>query len=179
MLPTTHIQTPLGTMIAAASEKGICMLDFVDCKHSALKLRTLSETFKAPLEQGSSPYFAVLRLQLQQYFNGERRCFDIPLDFAGTEFQKQVWNILLQIPYGTTISYAEQAALLGKPSAVRAVASANGKNKISIVVPCHRVIGANGALTGYDGGVWRKEWLLELEKSPTKSPLKRDLTKWR
>ncbi|MCL2327090.1 MAG: methylated-DNA--[protein]-cysteine S-methyltransferase [Bacteroidetes bacterium] len=165
MIVTTHIETDLGTMIAAASDKGICMLNFADCKHSALKLRKLSETFKTPLEQGSSPYFDTLRTQLQQYFKGERKCFDIPLDLIGTEFQKQVWNILPEIPYGKTISYAEQAALLGKPAAVRAVASANGKNKIGIILPCHRVIGANGALTGYDGGIERKKKLLELESA--------------
>lgn len=164
MLVTTYIETELGRMTAAASDKGICMLNFSDCKHSALKLRKLSEACKAPLEQGSGPYFEILKEQINEYFKGKRQQFDIPLDLVGTEFQKQVWNILLQIPYGKTISYAEQAVLLGKPSAVRAVASANGKNKIGIILPCHRVIGANGALTGYDGGVWRKEKLIELEK---------------
>jgi AraC family transcriptional regulator of adaptative response/methylated-DNA-[protein]-cysteine methyltransferase len=161
---TTYIETVLGTLLAAATDTGICMCNFVDCKQHNLKLRQLSAAFKAPLEPGKSPYFNILREQLQQYFNGERQRFDIPLDMTGTEFQKQVWSALLQIPYGVTISYAGQAALLGKPSAVRAVANANGNNKISIIVPCHRVIGANGSLTGYDGGVERKKRLLELEK---------------
>ena len=164
-LASTHIETDLGTMIAAASEKGICMLSFADCKHFALKLQKLSGAFKTPIGQGSSPYFEILKKQISEYFNGKRKQFDVPLDLAGTEFQKQVWNVLLQIPYGKTISYAEQAVLLGKLSAVRAVASANGKNKIGIIVPCHRVIGANAALTGYDGGLWRKRRLLELEGS--------------
>jgi len=102
---------------------------------------------------------------LEQYFKGERKHFDIPLDLVGTEFQKQVWLSLLKIPYGCTTNYAKQAALLGKPSAVRAVANANGKNKISIILPCHRVIGADGTLTGYGGGIWRKKKLLEFEKN--------------
>jgi AraC family transcriptional regulator of adaptative response/methylated-DNA-[protein]-cysteine methyltransferase len=101
---------------------------------------------------------------MEQYFEGKRKNFDIPLDLVGTEFQKQVWLSLLQIPYGCTTTYAKQAELLGKPSAVRAVANANGKNKISIILPCHRVIGADGTLTGYGGGIWRKKKLLEFER---------------
>ena len=151
-------------MIAAATDKGICMFEFADYKLLDLQLRQLAVSFKTPLVQGENPHFDTLRKQLKEYFKGERKSFDIPLDLVGTEFQKQVWRSLLKIPYGCTTTYAKQAAVLGKPSAVRAVANANGKNKISIILPCHRVIGTNGTLTGYGGGIWRKEKLLDFEK---------------
>lgn len=160
----THIETDLGLMIAAATDKGICMFEFADYKLIDLELRQLSEEFESPLIWGDNPHFDTLKEQLGQYFKGERRNFSLPLDLAGTEFQKQVWLSLLKIPYGCTTTYAKQAELIGKPSAVRAIANANGKNKISIILPCHRVIGADGTLTGYGGGIWRKKKLLELEK---------------
>ncbi len=164
----TYIETDLGMMIAAATDKGICMFEFADYKQLELELRQLAASFKSPLVQGENPHFETLRNQLDEYFKGERKNFDIPLDLVGTEFQKQVWLSLLKIPYGTTTNYAKQAELLGKPSAVRAVANANGKNKISIILPCHRVIGADGTLTGYGGGIWRKKKLLEFEKKNLK-----------
>jgi O-6-methylguanine DNA methyltransferase len=160
----THIETDLGLMVAGATDRGICMLEFADYKLIDLELRQLVSIFKAPLVQGSNPHFDMLRSQLDEYFKGERRDFDIPLDLAGTEFQKQVWLSLLQVPYGSTTNYAKQAELMGKPSSVRAVANANGKNKISIILPCHRIIGADGTLTGYGGGIWRKKKLLEFEQ---------------
>ncbi|MDH6357498.1 methylated-DNA--[protein]-cysteine S-methyltransferase [Parabacteroides sp. PF5-9] len=159
-----YIETDLGLMVAAATDKGICMFEFADYKLIDLELRQLSEQFKAPLVQGDNPHFDTLKKQLDEYFKGERKTFDIPLDLVGTEFQKKVWLGLLQIPYGSTTTYGKQAELLGKPSSVRAVANANGKNKISIILPCHRVIGADGSLTGYGGGMWRKKRLLEFEK---------------
>ncbi len=160
----TRIETDLGTMIAGATDKGICMFEFADYKFLELELKQLTTSLKAPLVQGENIHFDTLRKQLELYFKGELREFDIPLDLVGTEFQKQVWLGLLQIPYGSTTNYAKQAELLGKPTAVRAVANANGKNKISIILPCHRVIGADGTLTGYGGGIWRKKKLLEFEK---------------
>ncbi len=101
--------------------------------------------------------------QLIQYFNGERRIFDLPLNQTGTAFQQDVWSLLTQIPFGKTISYLDLARQTGDTKATRAVANANGKNNIAIIVPCHRVIGSTGELTGYAGGLWRKKWLLELE----------------
>ena len=160
----THVETDLGLMIAGATDKGICMFEFADYKLIDLEFRQLKTIFKATIVQGDNPHFHTLRSQLEEYFKGERRNFDIPLELAGTEFQKQAWLCLLKIPYGCTTSYAKQAGLLGKPSAVRAVANANAKNKISIILPCHRVIGADGSLTGYGGGIWRKKKLLEFEQ---------------
>jgi AraC family transcriptional regulator of adaptative response/methylated-DNA-[protein]-cysteine methyltransferase len=160
----TYIETDLGSMIAVASNKGICMFEFADYKLLELELKQLVASFKTPLVQGDNPHFNTLKEQIGQYLKGERKNFDIPLDLVGTEFQKQVWLSLLQIPYGCTTTYAKQAELVGKRSAVRAVANANGKNKISIILPCHRVIGTNGTLTGYGGGIWRKKKLLELER---------------
>jgi AraC family transcriptional regulator of adaptative response/methylated-DNA-[protein]-cysteine methyltransferase len=159
-----YLKTDLGSMVAAATDKGICMFEFADYKLLELELRQLTALFNALLVQGDNPHFNTLKEQIEQYFKGERRDFDIPLDLVGTEFQKQVWISLLQIPYGCTTTYAKQAELLGKRSAVRAVANANGRNKISIILPCHRVIGTNGSLTGYGGGLWRKKKLLELER---------------
>lgn len=159
----THIETELGLMMAAATNKGICMFEFTDYKLIDLEIRQLEKKFNVPLTQAHHPHFDTLRKQIDEYFKGERQIFDIPLDLLGTEFQKKVWLGLLQIPYGSTISYGTQAKRLGMPSASRAVANANGKNKIAIILPCHRVIGANGSLTGYGGGLWRKKRLLELE----------------
>lgn len=101
--------------------------------------------------------------QLIQYFNGQRRVFELPLHQAGTPFQQQTWNLLTAIPFGKTISYLQLAVSTGDPKATRAVANANGRNNIAIIVPCHRVIGSNRELTGYAGGLWRKKWLLQHE----------------
>ncbi len=158
------IETELGTMVAGSTSKGLCMFEFIDYKHIDLELRQLVSVFNVPLVKGNSPYFDLLRIQLKEYFSGKRFNFDIPLDLAGSEFQKSVWLSLLNIPYGSTTSYGEQAKAMGKPSSVRAVANANGKNKISILIPCHRVIGSDGSLTGYAGGIWKKKKLLELEQ---------------
>lgn len=115
--------------------------------------------------------FVATRAQLQQYFAGDRRTFDLPLRAAGTPFHQEVWRALLQIPHGQTLSYGELALRLGKPNASRAVGLANGRNPLSIVVPCHRVIGADGRLTGYGGGVARKAWLLAHEQHRPLPPL--------
>jgi methylated-DNA-[protein]-cysteine S-methyltransferase len=107
--------------------------------------------------------FPEVRAQLEQYFDGARRQFDVPLKLAGTPFQERVWQTLREIPYGTTISYVELARRVGRPTASRAVGAANGRNPISILIPCHRVVGTNGGLTGYAGGLDAKRWLLERE----------------
>jgi len=109
------------------------------------------------------PLFILCIEQLIQYFNGERRVFDFPINQTGTSFQQEVWSLLMAIPFGKTISYMQLAIRAGDPKSTRAVASANGKNNVAIVIPCHRVIGSNRELTGYAGGLWRKKWLLEHE----------------
>jgi len=160
-----RIETPLGTMIACANENGICMLEFSDRKSLSKELEDISKYFKANIVQGENPHFKTLKKELEEYFERKRFDFTVPLAPVGTDFQKNVWEILRTIPYGTTRSYQQQADILGNPKAVRAVANANGLNKISIIIPCHRVIGTNGRLTGYSGGIWRKQKLLELEKA--------------
>ena len=160
-----RIETPLGTMIACANENGICMLEFSDRKALPTELKDISKHFDANIVQGENPHFKTLEKELEEYFEGKLKDFTVPLSPVGTDFQKKVWKILRTIPYGTTRTYQQQADILANPKAVRAVANANGLNKISIIIPCHRVIGSNGTLTGYGGGIWRKQKLLELEKA--------------
>ena len=118
----------------------------------------------AEFQEGFSDVIEIAQKQLDEYFHRERRDFDLPLLFVGTDFQKKVWCELLNIPYGTFISYGEMARRLGMPKAVRALANANGANALSVIVPCHRVVGSDGSLTGYGGGLERKRFLLDLEK---------------
>ncbi len=159
------VETAVGTMIAGATGKGICLLEFADSKKLERELKQLITLFNATLEMGENIYVNTLKQQLGQYFKRELREFSIPLDLKGTDFQVHTWLGLLNIPYGSTTTYAKQAEALGKPSAVRAVANANSQNRISILLPCHRVIGTNGSLTGYGGEIWRKKKLLELEQN--------------
>lgn len=163
LIPTTRILTPLGPMLAGATDDGICLLEFVDRRMLETQLNRLSRLLDAKIVPGPHPYFDRLSEQLDGYFSGKRRTFDIPLALLGTPFQKRVWAGLQAIPYGATRSYREQAEVIGSPGAVRAVAKANGDNRIAILVPCHRVIGANGELVGYGGGLSRKQYLLKLE----------------
>lgn len=165
IIDLTRIETSLGTMIACATQEGICLLEFSDRKMLETELKHLVKSLNATIIQGYNKHFEPLKQQLNAYFEGKLKTFDIPLHLVGTEFQKAVWNQLLQIPYGSTASYQQQADSMGKPTAVRAIANANGMNKISIIVPCHRVIGSDGSLTGYGGGLWRKKQLLDLENN--------------
>jgi AraC family transcriptional regulator of adaptative response/methylated-DNA-[protein]-cysteine methyltransferase len=159
----SRIPTPFGPMLAGAVDQGICLFEFADRRLLELQLKRLRQSFKAELAPGAHPHFDILNTQIGEYFAGERETFDLPLVLTGTPFQKKVWKTLQTIPYGATRSYGEQAELIGQPAAVRAVARANGDNKIAIIIPCHRVIGSNGKLTGYGGGLWRKRFLLKLE----------------
>ncbi|GAB3223937.1 methylated-DNA--[protein]-cysteine S-methyltransferase [Hymenobacter seoulensis] len=164
VLNLTRLETPLGTMLACGTEQGICLLEFTDRRMLETELKDLTKRLNATLVQSDNPHFALLRAQLAEYFAGTRHEFTVPLVTPGTEFQQAVWQELGRIPYGTTRSYGQQAVALGRPGAVRAVATANGMNRVAIIIPCHRVIGADGHLTGYAGGLWRKQWLLELEQ---------------
>ncbi|MCB2376878.1 methylated-DNA--[protein]-cysteine S-methyltransferase [Hymenobacter sp. BT635] len=162
----TRLETPLGTMLACATRQGICLLEFTDRRMLETELKDLARRLNATIVQSENPHFAQLRAELAEYFAGRRRQFSVPLHTPGTAFQQAVWQELTRIDYGTTRSYGQQAVAVGRPSAVRAVAAANGMNRVAILVPCHRVVGAGGQLTGYAGGLWRKQWLLELEQPP-------------
>jgi len=164
LIVITRILTPLGPMLAGATENGICLFEFVDRKMIETQLKRIKKYYNSELVPGESKYFAKLNKQIQEYFEGKRKDFDIPLEMDGTKFQEKVWNALLKIPYGKTVSYGYQAKKIGNIKAVRAVAKANGDNRIAIIIPCHRVIGKNGKLTGYGGGIWRKQYLLDLER---------------
>lgn len=161
MFYSKKIQTPLGEMLAIKTEKGLCMLEFLDGKSTEKQVKEL-ESLGDILEK-EDDFFEQLETELNDYFEGNLTQFTIPFDFIGTDFQKKVWNELIKIPFGETKSYKEQAIAVGDLLAIRAVANANGKNKIAILVPCHRVIGSDGSLTGYAGGKKRKQFLLELE----------------
>ena len=159
-----RLETPLGTMFACAVEQGICLLEFTDRRMMETELKELTKVLNANIIQGANHHFDLLKQQLDEYFEGKRKEFTVSLFTPGTEFQQSVWKELQNIPYGSTRSYKQQAAALQNPEAVRAVANANGMNRISIIIPCHRVIGNDGSLTGYGGGLWRKKWLLDMEK---------------
>jgi len=162
-LPAMEIQTPLRPMIAAADASGICLLEFLDRRALFTEMRRLRERFGAAIVPGMNEHLEHLRSELQEYFAGTREKFEVPLNPRGTPFQRSVWDRLRQIPYGTTVSYAQIAREAGRPSAVRAVGRANGENSIAIVIPCHRVVKSDGSLCGYGGGVWRKRWLIQHE----------------
>ncbi|MBD3306545.1 methylated-DNA--[protein]-cysteine S-methyltransferase [candidate division KSB3 bacterium] len=148
---TTYYHSPIGPLEIRGTEEGIRSICFVE------------ET--APSSTEIPPCLATCARQLEEYFQGQRQEFSVDLLIHGTEFQRRVWQQLQQIPFGHTASYLDIATALGNPKAIRAVGNANGKNPISIMIPCHRIIGTNGKLIGYGGGLWRKEWLLRHEKS--------------
>lgn len=152
---TTRMNSPLGLLEISASSRGLCSIRW----HS----ERVSESDETP----THPVLRQARLQLQEYFEGRRSDFDLPIDVEGTEFQMKVWRSLRTIPYGRTWSYGDLARSVGNPKASRAVGMANGRNPLPIVVPCHRVIGANGKLTGFSGGLQAKEILLGIEKKGT------------
>lgn len=161
---TRTLETPFGELLAGATTEGICLLEFTDTNRVAMQLPRLEKSFSAEIKTGESPFFERLIEELKAYFKGELKDFKVPLDTKGTPFQMQAWDALLKIPYGETRSYLEQAHAINKPKAFRAVASANRNNRISILIPCHRVIAKDGKLAGYGGGLDRKEFLINLEK---------------
>lgn len=161
--------TPLGPMFVCANEDGVCLLEFVERRMLETEFRDLQRLLKAKIIAGHNQHTQLAIEQVTEYFAGELQLFTVPLVRPGTEFQQQVWQGLDCINYGDTASYAQQAQRINNPKAVRAVASANGANRIAIIVPCHRVIGKDGNLTGYAGGLERKRWLLEHEKNNVKT----------
>ena len=164
MLYKIEINTPLGAMIAMSNDAGICALEFADKKNLAAELKQLEKHFNMSIITQTNSHLEQLHQQLNEYFAGNRKQFDVPLQFIGTQFQQKSWQVLQTINYGVTQSYKQQAFKAGNVKAVRAVASANAHNRFAIIVPCHRVIGSNGKLRGYAGSLWRKQWLLDWEK---------------
>ena len=164
ILATNVIKTALGDMFCASTSKGICLLSFFGQKDLEKQIQKVQEFFNAEAIPAYNKYFECLQKELDEYFEGKLLDFTIPLQLVGTPFQQDVWKILRSIPYGETISYKEEAQLLKKANASRAVANANAKNMISILIPCHRIIKSDGTLGGYAGGVEKKQSLLELEK---------------
>jgi len=158
------IASPVGPLVAGATDAGVCLLEFSDRRMLETQLGTLRRRLGVPLVPGRHRWLDALRAQLDAYFAGRRTGFELPLVIRGTPFQEQVWRALLEIPYGDTWSYKDLAAHIGQPGATRAVGTANGMNRIAIVIPCHRVVNADGRLGGYGGGVWRKQFLLDLER---------------
>ncbi len=146
---TTHHRTPLGIARITADDNYITAISILEEEIAA--------------EPPQTTLLKTAMQQLDEYFAGERKIFDLPIKQTGTDFQQQVWQQLLKISYGATITYAQQSSQMNNPLAIRAIAAANGKNNLWVVVPCHRVIGSDGSLTGYAGGLWRKQWLLEHE----------------
>ena len=156
-----YYESELGVIEIVATDNGIASLNFLDKG--------------LPGNSEAHPHLRQCIVELNEYFRGSRKEFSMELDLEGTGFQKDVWHYLLTIPYGKTIAYGEIADALGDPKVVRAVGAANGSNKIAIIIPCHRVIGKGGALTGYAGGLWRKEWLLKHEMKHSKVEVQLEL----
>jgi O-6-methylguanine DNA methyltransferase len=158
-----NLNSPLGEMIAGATDKGVCFLEWHDRGGIERIKQRVEKRYKMPLVEGNNRHLDKLEEELKDYFEVRLKNFEVKIDVTGTNFEKKVWGQLLQIPYGQTRSYGQIAKHLDKPGAQRAVGKANGANYLSIVIPCHRVIEANGTLRGYGGKLWRKKYLLELE----------------
>ena len=156
--------TPIGPMFVCASERGVCLLEFVDRRMLETEFSDLQRLLNARIIAGQNDHIRQAEKEIGEYFAGKRVKFTLSLDTPGSEFQRRVWQALAEIPCGESTHYQALAETLNKPTAVRAVAAANGANRIAIVIPCHRVIGKDGSMTGYGGGVARKRWLLEHEK---------------
>ncbi|MGH1464712.1 MAG: bifunctional transcriptional activator/DNA repair enzyme AdaA [Cognatishimia sp.] len=165
LLRADIIDTPLGAMVAVCDQHALHLLEFMDRKALPGSLKKLQSFAKGSLGFGRFDITAQVEDQLKAFFSGDRACFDLPLAYHGTDFTKDVWHALQQIPAGETRSYSDMAGAIGRPASVRAVARANGANQIALIIPCHRVIGADGSLTGYGGGLWRKQRLIELERA--------------
>ncbi len=161
---SSWIESPIGPLLTCATSEGICLLEFSDLRRIEGQFSSLRRHFKCAIVPGSNNHIEQLRHELEGYFKNELKNFSVNIHYPGTPFQRMVWSELLRIPYGTTVSYDEIARRIRLPGASRAVGTANGMNRIAIVIPCHRVINKDGNLGGYGGGVWRKKMLLELEQ---------------
>jgi len=161
---TAWVESPFGPLLAAATLEGVCLLEFTDRRRLDHQFSRLRKYYRCSIVPGENNHILQLKSELAEYFAGKRKRFSVKLFYPGTPFEQKVWEILLTIPYGSTVSYKDIAKTIGSPAASRAVGRANGFNRISIVIPCHRVINKNGELGGYGGGLWRKKMLLSLEE---------------
>ena len=171
ILVARWLDTPIGAMLAVADEAGLHLLEFAERQALPREIARLKERV-GPICFGQSKVIEALEHQLGQYFSGRQAAFDVPVVQRGTAFEARVWDALRQVPSGQTRSYGEIARSIGRPDAPRAVARANGANQVAILVPCHRIVGADGSLTGYGGKIWRKQWLLEHERRMTTMDLR-------
>jgi AraC family transcriptional regulator, regulatory protein of adaptative response / methylated-DNA-[protein]-cysteine methyltransferase len=162
---TQTIPSPIGDLIVGAIPQGVCLVEFLDRPYLPKEVATLQRRLACQVVTRNSEHLEMIAHELREYFSGRLNRFATPLAMPGTPFEKAVWQRLLQIPYGATATYSQIAEEVGRPRAQRAVGRANGENKIAIVVPCHRVIQVGGALRGYGGGLWRKQYLLNLERT--------------
>lgn len=170
-----ELQTSVGTLVLGSTSQGLCLLDFKYRKSYSAVLARVQRLIGGQGRFGTSPFIEQAEEELLAYLRGELSTFTVPLDLRGSPFQLLVWNALLEVGYGETVSYAEVATRIGRPTATRAVANANGQNGIAIIIPCHRVIGSDGSLTGYGGGLAVKKKLLELEGSYPRKRTRRPL----
>lgn len=163
-LSAKWLETPLGAMLAICDDSALVLLEFTERRGLETEIKKLRAHYNMPIIPAKHDVLDQTKRQISEYFAGQRRLFDMPCKWLGSDFQKTTWQALTEIPYGQTISYKELAVHIGRPSACRAVANANGKNQLAIIVPCHRVIASDGSLGGYGGGISRKQWLLEHER---------------
>lgn len=162
-LVATTIGSPLGPLTAMATDRGVCLLEFGNPERTGREVAELRAAYGVEPREGDHPHLAALAGELERYFAGDAGGFGVPLDTPGTPWQREVWERLVAIPLGETLSYGQMARDLGRPGGARAVGWANGSNRVAIVVPCHRVVETGGGLGGYGGGLERKRWLLEHE----------------
>jgi AraC family transcriptional regulator of adaptative response/methylated-DNA-[protein]-cysteine methyltransferase len=158
------LESPVGPLLAGATSRAVCLLEFTDRRALVKQIESVRRRFPTPVIPGRNRMIDRLTRELNEYFAGKLKKFTVPLAYPGTEFQASVWKGLLSIPYGRTWSYEDLAKKVGRPGAQRAVGTANGANRIAIVIPCHRVVNKGGKLGGYGGGLWRKRFLLDLEQ---------------
>lgn len=160
-----EIATPLGPMLVGSTLHGLCLLEFANRVRLEKEIADLRILLKGRIIPGKNQYSVQVETELAEYFQGRRKIFSVPLHTPGNDFAQTVWQSLLQIPYGQTCTYKEQAERMNNPKAIRAIASTNGRNRLAIIIPCHRVIGSNGTMTGYAAGTDKKKWLLMFERS--------------
>lgn len=165
-----RIPTPLGLMLVAVTDDAVCMLEFVDRRALPNQVKRVRKRLSAVFVPGSNAVTESIRNEIDAYFAGTLKRFETPVLQCGTDFQKDVWQALLEVPYGRTASYSDIAGAVNRAGAVRAVGTANGANALAIVIPCHRIVGVDGKLTGYGGGLWRKQRLLDLEVEHGQKP---------